>query len=221
MATSSPHPFPTLRWIALIWLVVYLPAYGRAYPLTNFLFLCNLGVTITALAVIVGNRLWVSSQAVAAPVIGIAWGLDAGWKVATGDFLYGGTAYMWDPQYPLFTRILSLYHLAWPLVLLWCLARAGYDRRGWPLQTAIAATSIVIARLATDPAQNVNFAFRDPFFSSQIGPAVVHLVVVVLVLGALAYGLTHRVLLSAFPATISTRTRSGTATRSAPESESA
>lgn len=182
----------------MVWLAVYLPTYIQAYPLTNFLFLCNLGVTLTAIGLLVGSRLLVSSQAIAAPIIGLAWSLDAGWKVFTGDFLYGGTAYMWDPQYPLLARLLSLYHLAWPLLVLWCLSRAGYDRRGWPLQAAIASTGILLSRALTPASENVNFAFRDPFVGVQIGPAPLHLAVVLLAFTGMVYGLTHVLLTRAF-----------------------
>ncbi len=189
-----PHPFPRLRWLGLAWLAVYLPSYTLAYGVTNFLFLCNLGVLITAAALWSGSRLWISSQAVAAPIIGCAWALDAGWRVVSGEFLFGGTAYMWDPHYPLFTRLLSLYHLAWPLLVVACVARGGYDRRGWALQSALAALAIVVARLATPPADNINFAFRDPFLGAQIGPPALHLALVIAALGGVAYGVTHGLL---------------------------
>ncbi len=187
----SSHPFPRLRWVALAWLAVYVPAYLYAYPLINFLFLCNLGVLLTALGLIAGNRLLVSSQAVAAPVIGIAWTLDVLWRLATGNFLFGGTAYMWDPQYPLFTRMLSTYHIFWPILLIYCVSRLGYDRRGWPLQTAIFAAGVTISRIATPAVENVNFAFKDPFLGRPLGPPVVHLAVVVAIMGGVAYGVTH------------------------------
>jgi hypothetical protein len=189
-----PHPFPILRWVALAWLAVYLPAYTLAYGVANFLFLCNLGVLLTAVALVAGDRLLLSSQAVAAPVIGLAWALDAGWRVATGEFLFGGTSYMWDPQYPLFTRLLSLYHLGWPLLVVACVARRGYDRRGWRLQSAIAAAAIVVSRFVTPPAENINFAFRDPFWNVQLGPAPLHLALVVAALAGVAYGITHLIL---------------------------
>lgn len=197
-AAVSPHPFPALRWLAVVWLAVYLPSYSVAYGFWNFLFLCNLGIAVTAAALIAGSRLLVSSQAIAAPVIGIAWTLDVGWRLVTGDFLFGGTAYMWDPQYPLFTRLLSLYHVAWPILVVACVRRVGYDRRGWPLQTAIAAAGIVGARWLTSPAENVNFAYRDPLFGVQIGPAAVHVAVVLAVLAGIGYGLTHAILSRAF-----------------------
>lgn len=188
---GSRHLFPRLRWLGLAWLAVYLPSYAIAYGLTNFLFLCNLGVMLTAAALLWENRLVLSSQAVAAPVIGIAWALDAGWRVLSGHHLFGGTEYMWDPQYPLFTRLLSLYHLAWPLLVVVLVRRVGYDRRGWALQAGIAASALVVCRLFTPPAENINFAFVDPVFGRAFTPAAVHLAIVLGGLAGVAYGLTH------------------------------
>jgi len=107
---------------------------------------------------------------------------------------------MWDPQYPLFTRLLSLYHLAWPLLVLWCVRRVGYDRRAWALQTAIAGTALVVARLATTPEENINFAFTDPLFGARLGPPPLHLALLLAGLGGVAYGLTHLALRRAFTA---------------------
>ena len=191
---APARPLPQLAWLGIAWLAIYVPAYSRAYGLANFLFLCNLGVMITAVGFILGNRLLVSSQAIAAPVIGIAWGLDAGWRVVTGHHLFGGTEYMWDATLPLLTRLLSLYHVLWPLLLLVCARRAGYDRRGWRLQAGIAAAALVASRLLTRPEENVNFAFHDPFFHRQLGPAPLHLLLVWVALAGVAYGLTHALL---------------------------
>ena len=188
---AARHLFPRLRWLGLAWLVVYLPSYAAAYGFTNFLFLCNLGVMLTAAALLAGNRLVLSSQAVAAPVIGLAWGLDAGWRVISGHHLFGGTAYMWDPQYPLFTRLLSLYHLAWPVRVVVLARRMGYDRRGWPLQTGIAAGAVIVCRLFTPPAENINFAFVDPIFGRAFEPAALHVAIVLAGLAGVGYGLTH------------------------------
>ncbi len=178
-------------------MAVYVPSYASAYGWLNFLFLCNLGVFLTAAALWTGNRLVLSSQAIASPVIGIAWALDAGWRVLAGSFLFGGTEYMWDPRYPLFTRLLSLYHLAWPLITLWALRRVGYDRRGWPLQAGIASLAILTARAFSPASENINFAFRDPLFGRAFEPVPMHLLLVVASLTLVAYGATHAALLRA------------------------
>ena len=192
--------FPDLRWFGALWLLVYLPTYQVAYGTLNFLFLCNIGVILTAIGLVLRNRLLLSSQAVAAPVIALVWAIDAGWKLVTGEFLFGATAYMWDPSYPWFARLLSLYHLGWPLLLWWVLRRIGYDPRGWPLQTVVAAFAMLAGRLLVPAADNVNFAWTDPFFGRQLGPAPVHLLTCWGLLSTVAYGLSHWGLRRIFPA---------------------
>jgi hypothetical protein len=44
--------FPRLHFLALLWLAVYLPSYTAAYGLANFVFLCNLGVVLTAVGIL-------------------------------------------------------------------------------------------------------------------------------------------------------------------------
>jgi len=195
---EGPHPFPRLRWLALAWLAVYLPTYALVYGFTNFLFLCNVGVILTAVGIWRGSPLLLSSQAVAAMVVCVAWWVDAGSRLLIGQHALGVTAYMWDPQYPLLTRLLSLYHVAWPFLLVACLRRVGYDPRGYPLQGAVAAAAILVSRLA-DPALNVNFAYAEPFFGRSLGPAPVHVAVTILLLVGVVYGLTHRLLAALLP----------------------
>lgn len=190
-AAVQPRDMPRWGWLGALWLLVYLPVYQSAYGALNFLFLCNIGVILTALALIARSRLLIASQAVAAPVIALAWAVDAVWKLLTGEFLYGGTSYMWDPQYPLPARLLSLYHIAWPLLLWAVLRRVGYDPRGWALQAAIAALAMLAGRWLAPAADNVNFAWADPFFGRQLGPPVAHLLVCWALLAGLAYGATH------------------------------
>jgi hypothetical protein len=191
--------FPRLGWLGAAWLLLYLPTYHAAYGALNFLFLCNIGVILTAVGLIARSRLLMSSQAVAAPVIALAWATDAVWKLIGGDFLYGATAYMWDPAFPLPARLLSLYHLAWPLLLWWVLRRIGYDPRGWPLQAAIAALALIAGRLLAPATDNINFAWTDPFFGRQLGPTAVHLSICWALLSLVAYGATHALLRRMFP----------------------
>ena len=201
MSAATPGSgFPRLGWLGMLWLLVYLPAYQSAYGTRNFLFLCNIGVILTAIGLIARSRLLLSSQAVAAPIIALVWALDVGWKLATGEFLFGGASYMWDAGYPLFARLLSLYHVAWPLLLWYVLRRTGYDPRGWPLQAGIAALAILAGRLLAPAAENVNFAWTDPFFGRQFGPAALHLAFCWALLSGIAYGATHWLLRRMFPA---------------------
>jgi hypothetical protein len=127
-------------WVKLAYtafVAVLVPFYWRAYGPTNFLYYCDVALLMTLVA------LWTEwSLLASAPAVGILIP-QALWQVdflgsAVGRPLVGLTAYMFNPDLPLFTRGLSFFHFWLPLFLLWVLARLGYDRRAFLTWTAIA-----------------------------------------------------------------------------------
>jgi len=185
--------FPRLRWAAAAWMAVYVPSYALAYGFANFLFLCNLAVILVAAGIWTCSRLLLSSQAVGILLVGIVWTVDCASGLLTGGHLIGGTEYMWDPRWPLFTRLLSLYHLVLPVLLLAILRRIGYDRRGYLLQSGIAVVGVVAGRLF-GPESNINDAFVDPILKKTWGGPATHIAVVAGALVLVAYPLTHLLL---------------------------
>ena len=71
-------------------------------------------------------------------------------------------------------RLLSLFHVVWPALLIWSVRRVGYDRRGFGLQITISGILLVVSRFA-GRAENLNFAFRDPIWGLSLEPAPLHL----------------------------------------------
>jgi hypothetical protein len=179
-----------LRWLALVWLFVWFPVYWHAWGAANFLHLCDVAVILTCLGLWTNNALVLSSQVVSSVVIDILWALDvAAWLVFHRHFI-GGTEYLFDTACPLWIRLLSLFHVIMPVILIWSLGRLGYDRRGFRLQAAIALPMIIASRFVT-PEKNLNFALADPFFHRQLGPAPVHLAITYLALVLAVYLPTH------------------------------
>jgi hypothetical protein len=199
----TEHCLPRLRWAALAWLAVYLPSYGLAYGFANFLFLCNLTVILVAVGILCCSRLLLSSQAVAVLVIGTLWTVDVASRLLTGSHLIGGTEYMWESRWPLFTRLLSLYHLVLPTLLIVVLRRVGYDRRGLFLQSSIAVVAVAVGRLL-GPEANVNYAFVDPVLKRTWGGPVAHMAVIAGALVLVVYPLTHVLLVRLCPVPRST-----------------
>ena len=192
--------YPRLRWFALAWLLVYIPVYAYAYGAWHFLFLCNLGVLTTACGLLIGSPLLLSSQAVAAPVVCLLWLADVGWKLTTGRYLHGGTAYMWDGTLPLAARVLSLYHAFWPLLLVYCLRTSGYDRRGFLIQVVLATASFMAALLIAPRFENINYVFRwQGAAVDQVRP-LWHVAIMLGVLIAGVYWPMHRLLMLSLPA---------------------
>lgn len=190
--------FPRLRWVFVAWVAVYVPAYTLAYGVANFLFLCNLTVILAATGVWTCSRILLSSQAVSILLVGAVWTVDLVSRLISGSHLIGGTEYMWDPRWPLVTRLMSLHHVVLPVLLVTTLRRVGYDRRGYLLQSAIAVAGVAAGRLF-GPVANINGAFADPILKRTWGGAATHVAVVAGFLVLVAYPLTHLLLMRLCP----------------------
>ena len=202
MASPASHPksFPTwIRWSALAWLLVWIPTYWHTWGVANFLHLCDIAVVLTCLGLWSNSPLLLSSQAVSSLLIDTAWAVDAATRFLTGRHWIGGTEYLFDSSFPLWVRLLSLFHVVMPFLLLWALHRVGYDRRGWFAQSAIAIPVVVFARLAATPVTNINFVYADPFFHRSWGPWPLHLIAVLAFLVFVVYFPTHLLLSRLFP----------------------
>ena len=194
-----PPVFPRwVRWASLLWLAVWIPSYAIYWGWTNFLHLCDVAVLVTCVGLACNNALLLSSQAVSSLVADLLWCLDAGWRCFAGRHLLGGTEYMWDERFPLWVRLLSLFHFVLPLLLLAALRRTGYDHRALGLQSWIAATLLLVSRFL-GPGRNLNYAFADPVFHRAFGPAPVHVALMFIALVGIIYWPTHRLLTRAFP----------------------
>jgi hypothetical protein len=195
---ALPCKFPIwLRCAAVFWLTIWIPAYWYTWGAANFLHLCDIAVLVTCAGLLTNSALLISSQAVGSLLVDLAWTLDAGWHLARGRGLLGGADYLFDANYPLWVRMLTLFHVGMPVLLLWALRRTGYNRRGWPLQSAIALLAFVAARF-TLPAENINYAFTDPFIHRAWGPPAAHVLISWLFMTLVVYLPTHLVLRGIF-----------------------
>lgn len=164
--------------------------YWRFWGPANFLHLCDIAVIVSCIGLWSSNALLISSQAVGSLVVDAIWTLDVGWRFFLGRHLTGGTEYLFDPRYPLWIRLLTLFHLVTPPLLLWAVHRIGYDRRGCALQSAIAVAAFAAARF-TSPELNINFAFSNPLTHRAWGPAPMHVAISALIIIIVAYLPTH------------------------------
>ena len=191
----SPIPAIPLwmKIVATLWVATWFPIYFVYYGWANFLHLSDIAILLTTIGLWTSSILLISSQAVSVLIGETLWIVDVLWTVALGHHLIGGTEYMWDQQYPLWLRLMSLYHFVLPALLVWAVARLGYDRRALKLQAGIGAVALVAGRL-WGRKDNINFAFHDPIFHWAWGPAPVHLLVMFAGMILLDYLPTHWVL---------------------------
>ena len=181
-----------IGWTA--WVLVWIPVYWRQYGLQNFLYFCDLGNLLITVGLWLGSPLIFSWQACGLLLFQILYCIDLAGAVISGRHLIGGTEYMFDPHIALWVRLLSLFHVMTPPLLLWAIRRLGYDPRGWKYQTL--ATWIVIPiNYFWRPQFDVNWA-RGLFFQEQhVVPGMVYLAAYLVLVPLLVYWPTHRLLL--------------------------
>lgn len=173
-----------------IWLIVWAPLYWRQYGAQNFLFFCDIG------NVLIGIALWMESSLI------FSWcacGLLAFQTIYTIDLIgalfmhghfTGATDYMFDPHLSLLIRVLSLFHVVTPPLVLWAIWRLGYDPRGWKFQTLM--TWIVVPiNYFWRPEQDVNWARGLGFHEQHLVPGPLYLLAYLVLVPLCVYFPTH------------------------------
>ena len=176
-------------WLKLLWtawVLVWSPVYWREYGLQNFLFVCDLGNFFITAGLWLESPLIFSWQATSLLLFQTLYTIDLVGTLLTGRHWIGGTEFMFDPHVPLWIRLLSLFHVVVPPLLMWAIWSLGYDRRGWKCQT-LTAWIVVPINYFWRPQYDVNWA-RGPFFHDQhVMPGLVYLMGYLIVVPAVVY----------------------------------
>jgi hypothetical protein len=182
-----------LKILWTVWVLVWAPLYWRQYGPQNFLFVCDLGNLMVTVGLWLESPLIFSWQAVSLLLFQTLFIIDLSGAVVSGRHLIGGTEYMFDPHISLAIRLLSLFHVVTPPLLLWAIWKLGYDRRAWIYQT-VTLWIVLPINYFWRPQFDVNWA-RGPFFREQhVVPGLVYLLIYMLLVPAVVYWPTHRFL---------------------------
>lgn len=209
-ATSPPAPLArhsvplSLKLGFTAFMAVLVPSYWANYGPTNFLYFCDIALFITLAALWTESALLASVAAVGIVIPQLIWCVDFIAEL-TGHPLSGMTSYMFDTRKPLFLRGLSLFHGWLPGVLLFLVARLGYDRRALAVWASLSVVLCLIAYYLLPPAgavlpdpnlpRNVNYVFGpDDAAPQQRMAAGTYLVVWMIMLTTIFYVPAHLVL---------------------------
>lgn len=176
-----------------VWLIAWAPIYWRQYGAQNFLYFCDIGNVLIGIALWLESPLIFSWVACGLLLFQTLYIVDLTGALLLGGYhLIGGTEYMFDAGIPLLLRLLSLFHLATPPLLLWSIWRLGYDPRGWKLQT-LTAWIVVPINYFWRPQFDINWA-RGLFFHQQHSvPGLLYLAAYLVAVPLFVYYPTHLV----------------------------
>lgn len=196
--TSGLLPWQ-LKTAYALWIAIWIPSYIHHYEASNLLWMCDVANILLLFAICWELPLLLSAQAVAVLLVQVVWSADYFSALLFEMHLIGGTEYMFDTNYPFWMRAMSLFHVAIPPLLLWCLYRMGYDRRGPTLQTLIICLVLPATYVFSAPEQNVNWLYGVFGFPQTWMPTGIFLIVLMLAYPLVLFFPTHLVLKRIFP----------------------
>ena len=191
-------------WLKLAYtgfMAVLIPVYWHHYGPTNFLYFCDVALLLTLAGIWTENKLLISMPAVGILLPQALWVVDFLVQLS-GHKMTGMTAYMFDANRPLFLRGLSFFHGWLPFLLIYLVAKVGYDKRAFGCWTMLAWSLCLVAFLFLPPAGaeladpkipvNVNYVFGlDDAQPQSWLPAKAYLLVWMSALLAIVYTPTH------------------------------
>ena len=194
-----------------LFVAVLVPVYWVHYGPANFLWACDIALFVTVVALWRESRMLAGMMAVAMLLPELLWNLDFFLRLITGRDVIGldATGYMFNLQQPLPVRLLSLFHVFLPPLLLWMVWRLGYPARAGLATTALCWLVLPVSYLCTDPAKNINWVYGWGDAPQTWLPDPVYVAVLMLVLPLCVYLPTHLLLKRLFGKSIAPITASG------------
>lgn len=184
----------TVPYTVLVLVVV--PVYWSQYGPGNFLWFSDVAMFVVLVCLWTGNRLPYSMMAVGVLPFEVVWMVDF---LTLGE-LTGVAAYMFDDALPWWLRALSLFHVPLVLILVWMLARQGYDRRALRWQILLAWVLLPLTWWLTEPGNNVNWVHGIGPEPVRIMPPVLYLLLYMALLPVVIYLPAHLLLRRLFDA---------------------
>ena len=175
-------------------LCVLVPVYWIHWRPKNFLWFSDIALLTTAVALWLESSLLASMMLLAIALPELGWNADFFGRLLTGRHVLGLSAYMFDHETPRFLRALSLFHVALPIVLVWLVARLGYDERALVAQTAVAWIVLPLTYWLTSEDDNINWVYGPGTRRQSWMPPLAYLALLMVVFPVVFYLPVHLLL---------------------------
>jgi hypothetical protein len=187
-----------LKLLYTLFVLVLVPVYWREYGPGNFLWFSDIALLTTVVSLWLESSLLTSTMALASVLLDFVWNVDFFITLIFGRSVITLAAYMFDQSIPLPIRLLSLFHVVLPVLILWTLYVLGYDRRAFVAQTLLAWIVLPLCYLLIGPAKNINWVYGFGSKPQTWMPPVLFLILLMILFPVVVYLPTHLLLKKIF-----------------------
>ena len=188
-------------WIKVVYtlfVLALIPVYWKHWGPANFLWFSDVALFLSVGALWMESRLLVSTLAVGVLLPELYWNLELLIRLLTKKKLAGLTNYMFNTKYPLYLRLLSLFHVALPVILILMLVKLGYDPDAIYFQIALAWIVLFLCYKLTPPSANINWVFGPGNSPQHKIPPQYYLLITMAAYPLLIFLPTHLILKAVF-----------------------
>lgn len=188
-------------WIKLAYtafVLALIPVYLKYWGPANFLWFSDVALLLGVGALWLESSLLASMLAVGVLIPELYWTFELLLRLVSGKRLLGLTDYMWNNKYPLHLRLLSLFHVLLPIMLLLMISFFGYDARAPYFQAVLGWIILFLCYKLTPPSANINWVFGFGTSPQYTIPSKYFLLIVMVLYPILLFFPTHFLLVSIF-----------------------
>jgi len=189
------HQIPL--WIKLaytLFVCFLIPIYWKQYGPSNFLWFSDIALMSIVAALWLESPLITSMMALSVVLLDVVWNLDFFVRLISGKSLTGLSAYMFNPKISRKIRAISLFHIVFPLMLLWMLSRLGYDRRAFVAQTLLAWIILPASYFLPPRSENINWVYGFGTEPQKLLPSPLYLLLLMILFPIVVYLPSHSLL---------------------------
>ncbi len=191
-------------WITIpytLFVAVLVPVYWVRYGPTNLLWFSDMALIGTVAALWLESSFLVSMMTTGVLLFDVVWSSLFFYRLIQGGGTEGFVGYMFDPQFSIFIRALSLFHIMLPIIQLWAVRKLGYDIQAWKYQVVFGWIVLPLTYAVSGPKENINWVYGVKEVPQKWLPPALHVAVLMVLYPTLVCFPTHRILKTFFPVT--------------------
>jgi hypothetical protein len=160
-----------LSYLAGVFLMILIPTYLSYYGPQNFLWLSDIGLFLTCLALWFNSALFMSMAAVGVMALELIWCVGFFSELIFNFHVITLADYMFNPAYPLALRAISLFHIVTPVIWFFFLRQFGYEQKAIYYFIVLYWCDLILAYIFTNPSENINWVFMPELLGlKSVGP---------------------------------------------------
>ena len=148
-----------IKWFLIIFCSILIPIYIYHYGIINFLWFSDIGLLLTLISLVRKNPIYISVASLGFLLFELTWAASFFLELFLDISFFHLTSYMFDVNYPLYLRLLSLFHLFMPVIWFYYLNKWGYKLKSIIGFLFFYWVIVTLSYLLSSKQENINWVF--------------------------------------------------------------